>query len=64
MTANNGMDFVNGHAPIGRPTRLPGQSVAWTAHQVKRLVNGHPNSRIDDLLPWAYRAAPELNAVA
>jgi hypothetical protein len=28
------------------------------------IVNGHPNSRIDDLLPWAYRAEPELKAVA
>jgi hypothetical protein len=26
-------------------------------------VNGHPNSDIDQLLPWAYRK-PELQAVA
>ncbi|ESY99206.1 hypothetical protein X737_39210, partial [Mesorhizobium sp. L48C026A00] len=24
----------------------------------------HPNSQIDDLLPWAYIPAPELRAVA
>lgn len=29
-----------------------------------RIVNGHPNSQIDDLLPWAYIRAPELKAVA
>jgi hypothetical protein len=29
-----------------------------------RIINGHSNSQIDDLLPWAYLAAPELKAVA
>src|SRR5438067_4722718 len=28
-----------------------------------RIVNGHPNSNIDQLLPWAYRK-PDLQAVA
>jgi transposase len=28
------------------------------------IVNGHPNSQIDDLLPWAYPAAPALRNVA
>jgi len=27
---------------------------AYLADVLTRLVNGHPNSRIDDLLPWAY----------
>ena len=31
---------------------------------IKRIVNGHPNSQIDDLLPSAYIAAPALRAVA
>ncbi|MBB5553622.1 hypothetical protein GGI59_006269, partial [Rhizobium lentis] len=26
--------------------------------------NGHPNSQIDDLLPWTYAARHELKAVA
>ncbi|MDR6336822.1 hypothetical protein GGQ86_005446, partial [Xanthobacter flavus] len=26
--------------------------------------NGHPNSRIDDLMPWAYPAKPALSNVA
>ena len=30
---------------------------------ITRIVNGHPNSDIDQLLPWAYRR-PELKAVA
>lgn len=29
-----------------------------------RIVNGHLNSQIDDLLPWAYIRAPALRAVA
>jgi transposase len=29
-----------------------------------RIVNGHPNSQIDQLLPWAYIRPPELKAVA
>ena len=29
-----------------------------------RIVNGHPNSQIDDLLPWAYIRSQELKAVA
>jgi transposase len=31
---------------------------------ITKIVNGHPNSQIDDLLPWAYPAAPALSDVA
>ncbi len=31
---------------------------------INKIVNGHPNSRIDDLLPWAYPAASTLRNVA
>ena len=31
---------------------------------ITKIVNGHPNNRIDDLLPWAYAAAPALRNVA
>jgi hypothetical protein len=31
---------------------------------VTRIVNRHPQSRLDDLLPWAYPAMPQLKAVA
>ena len=29
---------------------------AYIADVLTRLINGHPNSRIDDLLPWAHVA--------
>ena len=31
---------------------------------ISKIVNGHPNSRIDELLPWAYPAAQSLKDVA
>lgn len=44
---------LNGVEPLG-----------YIADVLTRIVNGHLNSRIDDLLPWAYIIAPELKAVA
>jgi transposase len=37
---------------------------AYLADVITRIVRGHPNSRIDDLLPWAYAPAQELKDVA
>jgi len=37
---------------------------AYLDDVITRIVNGHPQSRIDDLLPWAYPAAATLRAVA
>jgi transposase len=37
---------------------------AYLADVITRIVNDHPNSRIDELLPWAYAADPTLRAVA
>jgi transposase len=37
---------------------------AYLADVLTRIVNGHPNSRIDELLPWAYPTAASLNVVA
>ena len=31
---------------------------------ITRIVAGHPNSRIDELLPWAYPTTPDLKAAA
>src|SRR6185437_4771195 len=31
---------------------------------ITKIVNSHPNSRIDELLPWAYAAKRPLKAVA
>ena len=36
----------------------------YLADVIARIVNGHPNSQIDDLLPWAYPVAPTLKRVA
>ena len=40
------------------------EPLAYLTDALARIVNGHPNSQIDDLLPWAYIAAPEVKAVA
>jgi transposase len=37
---------------------------AYLADVITRIVNRHPNSKIDDLLPWAYPAAPPIKRVA
>src|SRR6185312_5877344 len=37
---------------------------AYLADAISRIVNDHPQSRLDDLLPWAYPALPDLKAVA
>jgi transposase len=37
---------------------------AYLEDVITRIVNHHPNSKIDDLLPWAYLATPALKAVA
>jgi hypothetical protein len=37
---------------------------AYLADVITKIVNGHPNSQIDDLLPWAYPVAHALRDVA
>ncbi len=37
---------------------------SYLADVIIRIVNGHPQSRLDDLLPWAYPVQPNLKAVA
>jgi hypothetical protein len=37
---------------------------AYLADVITRIVNGHPQSRPDDLLLWAYPTMPQLKAVA
>ena len=36
----------------------------YLADVITRIVNRHPQSRLDDLLPWAYPVQPNLKAVA
>jgi transposase len=38
-------------------------SLDYLTDVITRIVNGHPNSDIDQLLPWAYRKQ-KLKAVA
>ena len=37
---------------------------AYLADVISRIVSGHPQSRLDELLPWAYPTTPALRAVA
>lgn len=37
---------------------------AYLTDAITKIVNGHLNSRIDELLPWAHPAAPALKHVA
>ena len=37
---------------------------AYLADVITRIVQGHPQSRLDELLPWTYATAPALRAVA
>ncbi len=37
---------------------------AYLANVITRIVGRHPNSRLDELLPWTYPATPNLKAVA
>ena len=41
-----------------------GSLLGYLADVLTTIVNGHPNSQIDRLLPWAYIRPPELKAVA
>jgi len=52
------------HLPIAVTRRKVEVSLRLTADVITRIVNRHPQSRRDDLLPWAYPAMPQLNAVA
>lgn len=36
---------------------------AYLTDVISKIVNGHPNSRIDELLPWAYPTAHSLRHV-
>jgi hypothetical protein len=38
-------------------------ALAYLTSVLTRIVNGHPNSDIDQLLPWSYRQ-PDIKAVA
>jgi hypothetical protein len=58
--------YSEGHSPtIGDAAKL--NAIApqlYLAEVITKIVNGHPNSEIDALLPWAYPASPILSRVA
>lgn len=37
---------------------------SYLADVISRIVQGHPNSRLDELMPWAYPTTPALRDVA
>ena len=37
---------------------------AWLADTLAKIVNGHPNAKIDDLMPWACASPAQLQDVA
>jgi transposase len=37
---------------------------AYLTDIIARIVNGHPQTRLDDLLPWQYPVTPQLKSVA
>ncbi len=37
---------------------------AYLADVITKIVNDHPNSRIDEILPWAYPVTSALKDVA
>jgi transposase len=36
----------------------------YLADVITRIINGHPQSRLDEFVPWAYPTTPKLKAVA
>ena len=40
------------------------EPTAYLTDVIGRIVNGHPQRRIDDLLPWAYPTTTAIRAVA
>ena len=37
---------------------------AYIVETLAKIVNGHPNSKIDDLMPWTFASQPALQDVA
>jgi hypothetical protein len=40
------------------------EPLTYLTDVITRIVAGHPNSRLDQLLPWAYPTTQALKAVA
>jgi hypothetical protein len=46
--------------PLTLTSNLP-SSMAYLEDVLERMSNGHPMSRLDDLLPWNWRPITTLN---
>ena len=55
---------VTGLAPSTVSGVLFFKPQAYLADVIRRIVNGHPQSRLDELLPWAYPTTPALKVAA
>ena len=50
-------------APFVETCKLNGvDPQAYLAEVISRIVGGHPQSQLDELLPWAYPTIPRLKA--
>src|SRR6266851_4352244 len=54
----------NGGWNAGPALRPNTTASAPPADVITRIVNSHPQARLDELMPWAYPAAPQLPAVS
>jgi transposase len=52
-----------GYMP-GMMCRFGVEPYRYLADVIARIVDGHPNRLLDELLPWAYPATRKLKAVA
>jgi hypothetical protein len=56
--------FICGRPPRARGKLSGVEPHAYLADVLTKIVNGHLNSALDELLPWAFVAAEPLKAVA
>lgn len=40
------------------------ETLSYLTDTLTKIVNGHPNSQLDDLLPWAHAVRSKIKAVA
>ena len=63
--SDSGAEHWAAIASLVETCKLTGvEPLGYLTDVISRIVNGHPQSRIDDLLPWAYPSTTALKAVA
>ena len=64
-SSDGGCEYRANVASLIEPCTLCGvEPQAYLTDVITKIVNGHPKTQIDGLLPWAYTTAPDLKAVA